>query len=133
MAGEVGIVLLTQGRQGDCLLASAAHIFGEWPPNVSAVSLLGTERRSDIEEQLREAAGAMPKKNGVLIMCDLFGSTQANVAAAFSGARGGKVACVSGLNLAMLLEAVNRRHLPLADMRREVIAAGRSAVAGGGG
>ena len=113
-----GILLLTRGRQGDCLLESAAHILGEWPVKVFAVSLLGTERRGEIEERLRESAVNLKNNTGgVLILCDLFGSTQANVATAFCKGDD-SVCCVFGLNLAMLLEAVNRRELPLCQMRR---------------
>lgn len=123
-----GILLLTRGRQGDCLLESAAHILGEWPNKVFAISLLGTERRGEIEEQVREAAANLNKNTGgVLILCDLFGSTQANVAAALTKGDD-SVCCAFGLNLAMLLEAINRRNLPLDDMRKRTTDAARAAV-----
>ncbi|MGI9338189.1 MAG: PTS sugar transporter subunit IIA [Gammaproteobacteria bacterium] len=123
-----GILLLTRGRQGDCLLESAAHILGEWPAKVFAISLLGTERRGEIEEQVREAAENLKQNTGgVLILCDLFGSTQANVAAVV-GKSDNAVCCAFGLNLAMLLEAVNRRHLPLDEMRKRTTEAARAAV-----
>lgn len=123
-----GVLLLTRGRQGDCLLESAAHILGEWPAKVFAISLLGTERRGEIEDQVREAAANLKKNTGgVLILCDLFGSTQANVAAAVAKADDA-LCCAFGLNLAMLLEAINRRNLPLCEMRKRVIEAARAAV-----
>ncbi len=125
-----GILLLTRGRHGDSLLESAAHILGEWPPKVFAVSLLGTERRGEIEERVLEAAANLKKgAAGVLILCDLFGSTQANIAAA-AAKNDPALACASGLNLAMLLEAVGRRGLPLAQMRKYVVETGKAAVVG---
>ena len=132
MKQNAGILLLTRGRHGDYVLESAAHILGEWPAKVFAVSLLGTERRGEIEEQVREAVDNLKRgTSGVLILCDLFGSTQANVAAAV-GKGDDCVDCVSGLNLAMLLEAVNRRHLPLPEMRKHVAEVSRAAIVCGG-
>ena len=39
MNKPIGLLLLTQGRQGECLLESAAHILGEWPKKTLAVCL----------------------------------------------------------------------------------------------
>lgn len=125
---ECGILLLTHGRQGESLLESVAHLLGEAPPDVVSVALIGTERRSEIEQRGRAAAADLrQKKCGVLILTDLFGSTQASIAEKIAAADD-NIVCVHGVNLVMLLEAVTLRQLPLPALQRRVITAARQAV-----
>lgn len=137
MADGCGILLLTHGQQGACLLESVAHMLGETPQEVVALALVGTERRSEIEARARSAAAALRQANaGVLILSDLFGSTQANIAEKIAADDEASTACVHGVNLVMLLEAVAMRHLPLKALQKQVAAAGRQAIclsAGKGG
>lgn len=131
-AADVGILLMTQGQQGACLLDSVTHMLGESPPNVRVVSLVGTERRSEIETRCRAAAAAVQEKTQVvLILTDLFGSTQANIAEKIC-ANNANIACVHGVNLVMLLEAVAARHLPLKQLQRQVLSAAKQAIRRGG-
>ena len=77
-----GILLLTHGKQGESLLEAAEHLLGECPPQVAAINLLGSERRGEIEQRARLAAERLLiDADGVLLLSDLFGSTQAVVAA----------------------------------------------------
>ena len=122
----VGVLLLTQGNQGESLLGSAAHILGEWPEHTQAICLLGTERRGAIEANVKKALSDVTVDDGVLVLCDLFGSTQFNVTAKLCATNN---AClVAGVNLAMLLEAINMRHLPIDEVLCCVESAGRDAI-----
>lgn len=123
-----GILLLTHGKQGESLLEAAEHLLGECPPQVAAINLLGSERRGEIEQRARLAAERLLiDADGVLLLSDLFGSTQAVVAAKIAAEKK-NIACAHGVNLAMLLEALGMRHLPLAELKKQVAAAGRRAV-----
>lgn len=132
-AAHNGILLLTHGHQGIGLLESVTHMLGELPPDIITLPLVGTERRSEIENHGRAAADALRQNTaGVLILTDLYGSTQATIADKIAAADAGFV-CVHGVNLVMLLEAVAQRHLPLKKLQTVVINAGRQAIQRGGG
>lgn len=122
------VLLMTHGAQGESLLQTAAHMLGEYPPQVAAVNLQGGERRVDIERRAREAAAKLlDGAEALLVLSDLFGSTQAVIAQKVA-AENKTIACVHGVNLAMVLEAVAMRNLPLAQLKKQVAAAGRRAV-----
>ena len=128
MNKPIGLLLLTQGRQGECLLESAAHILGEWPKKTLAVCLLGTERRGEIEARIKAAAEELSvNTGGVLILCDLFGSTQSNIAAKICADKKNAVR-VAGLNLAMLLEAISMRHRALQEAQQRSANAGKDSI-----
>lgn len=132
MTAECGILLLTHGGQGASLLDSVSHMLGEVPKGVLAIGLVGTERRSEIEQRSRSAAAELCRTHGaVLILTDLYGSTQANLAEKIADGEE-SVACVHGVNLAMLLEAVAMRTLPLKTLQQQVLTAARQSVLGSG-
>ena len=128
MNKPIGLLLLTQGRQGECLLESAAHILGEWPKKTLSVCLLGTERRGEIEARVKAAVEELSvNTGGVLILCDLYGSTQSNIAARICADKKNAVR-VAGLNLAMLLEAISMRHRPLQEAQQRSANAGKDSI-----
>lgn len=130
---DCGVLLLTHGGQGACLLESVSHMLGEAPPQVVALSLVGTERRSEIEQRCHAAAAELRRNNSrVLILTDLYGSTQAGIAEKIAAADKA-IACVHGVNLVMLLEAVAMRQLPLKKLQQQVAAAARQSVQRSGG
>ena len=123
-----GVLILTHGKQGEALLESVAHMLGAAVENAVAVSLFGVERRGEIERRCAEAVQSLQREVGeVLILSDLFGSTQAHMAGNLSSGSA-KLLCVHGVNLAMVLEAVTMRHLPLAQLQKRVVEIGRKAI-----
>ena len=127
-----GLLLVSQGDLAGEIVNAAAAILGDRPDGVLAAGTRNGDKRADIESEVRGAVRKLAKQRGqVLILCDLFGSTPANVARAVA-AESPQVACCCGLNLAMLLEALSFRHLPLDQAVPKVVAAGRRAVVSGG-
>ena len=123
---STAIVLLTQRGHGENLLEAAAHYTGDSAAADAAVGLCGNESRDEIQSRLQAAVDGLGGRDA-LILCDLFGSTHANIAADM--ARGGKkLRCLCGLNLAMLIEAQTSRALPLDKAAAKAAAAGRRAV-----
>ena len=115
----------------DELINTAAGVMGGRPEGVLIACARNGDKRADIEKRIRNAVNQLNKEQGqVLILCDLFGSTPANVARAVSN-ESPQIACCCGVNLAMLLEALNFRHLPLEKAVPKILAAGRCAVVNG--
>ena len=124
---SLGIVLLTQRRHGESLLDAAAHFTGDAAPDIAAVSLLGNESRAEILARLGAAIRGFEGR-GVLVLCDLFGSTHAAIACDIARRDSKNVACVCGLNLAMLMEAQTARLRPLGQAASRVAKAARQAI-----
>ena len=119
-----GIVILTHGRAGEELIRSAEMIIGKME-KVIAVSLGAGEDPSDYRERVSNVLAKMPR--GSIVMTDLFGGTPSNTAAVLS--KDYSVFVISGLNLPMLIEAVNlRQTLSGEELAKAVEAAGREGV-----
>ena len=126
-----GLLLVSQGGLADELVNTASGILGGKPEGVLAACARNGDKRADIENGVRKAVNQLAETNGqVLILCDLFGATPANVARVVSR-ENPQVACCCGMNLAMLLEAINYRHLPLDQAVPKILAAGQNAVING--
>ncbi|MEG0360405.1 MAG: PTS sugar transporter subunit IIA [Longicatena sp.] len=103
--GEFNILLLTHGDAGKALLESSEMIIGK-SNNLYSVSLeIGMSPESFIE---KVKLILDINENETLILTDLFGGTPSNVALILSTLH--QVKCVSGLNLAMLIEAIMMRN-----------------------
>ncbi|MDF0678554.1 MAG: hypothetical protein P0107_05830 [Nitrosomonas sp.] len=64
--------------------------------------------------------------SGVLILTDIFGATPANIAR--KQIRIGRIECLAGLNLPMLLRAVQYRHQPLPQLIDKILVGGRESI-----
>lgn len=126
-AGEVdtpGIVILTHGKAGEELIRSARMIAGD-TEKVVAVSLEDGEDPGKYFERVSEVLGVMP--GDTIVMTDLFGGTPSNVAAALS--RDYSIWVISGVNLPMLIEAVNlRASLKGKDLVKAIESAGKDGI-----
>ncbi|MBE8158437.1 MAG: hypothetical protein HAW59_03490 [Betaproteobacteria bacterium] len=129
MAQTPAIILLTQKRHGEGLLEAAAHYTGETPKSIAAIGLCGNENRGEIQTRLQTAVDGFAGRN-ILILCDLFGSTHATIAAEVARANR-KVCLVCGLNLAMLLETQTTLGLSVKKAAAKAAKAGKRAVIGG--
>ena len=126
-----GLLLVSQGALADELINTASGVLGARPADVLIACARNGDKRADIESRVRKAVDQLVAECGrVLILCDLFGSTPANVARIVSK-ESPQIACCCGVNLAMLLEALNFRHLPLEKAVPKILAAGRCAIVNG--
>lgn len=127
---SVGLLLITHGDIGACLLATAAHMMG--PPPLRAASLAVRED-ADPEALRAEACrvvGELDEGDGVLVLTDIFGGTPSNVAHSVHDRR--RVHTVSGVNLPMLVRVLNYPGLGLAEMAEKAVSGGRDGVLDGG-
>ena len=99
-----GILILTHGLFGQELIKSAEMIIGS-QMHVTAISLLPGMDLTEFMTAVKAALEILPEES--LILCDLFGGTPANVAAAVKIEY--SVQAVAGVNLSMLIEACCQR------------------------
>ncbi|MDR1043979.1 MAG: PTS sugar transporter subunit IIA [Candidatus Adiutrix sp.] len=102
----IGIVIVSHANLAQELLKTAEFIVGglEACATVSVDSGRGPEA---IREAVGEAIGGVERGQGVLILTDMFGGTPSNISLSFL--EEGRVEVLSGVNLPMLIKAVQIR------------------------
>ncbi len=126
MSERVQGVIVAHADMADALLAAVRAIAGD-DTGLAAVSNRGCDRAA-LTRRLEEAVGSGP----ALVFTDLMGGSCGLTAAALVHLRP-DVKVVTGVNLAMLVDFVFHRDLPVAEAAARAIQTGRSAVAAAGG
>jgi mannose PTS system EIIA component len=119
----VGLVVVTHGGCGACLLSAAAEIVGPLDASSSVAVVVG-EDYGDVLTRVEQACDAVEGGVGLLILVDVHGSSEFQACLAMvDGSRPVEIVC--GVNLPMLLKlATLDRHalgpVQLADLLKEV-------------
>ena len=103
----IGIVIVTHNRLGDALIESAEFITGGRPKAVTSVSIDLNQSAESLRKKIADGIKKVDKKEGVLILTDMFGGTPSNLS--YSFLEEGRVEVLSGVNLPILIQAVNGR------------------------
>ena len=122
----IGVLLITHGRYGEELLASACHVLGR---PLAQVGHLEVSIKDEPEEMLAEARklrSSVDDGSGVLVMTDMYGSTPCNVATQLIA--DGNVEAVSGVSLPMLVRSLAHRDGPLSKARDKALLGGTEGV-----
>jgi len=121
----IKIVVITHGNFGQELISSAEMIVGKQEELV-AISIGASDRLIDLEQALEKIMGNSAGKD-FLILTDMAGGSTCHVCLPFC--QSPNVAVVSGVNLYMLLSALNNRsHRPLAELAEKVIGDGKRSI-----
>ncbi|HMK36362.1 MAG TPA: PTS fructose transporter subunit IIA [Desulfomonilaceae bacterium] len=103
----IGILLLTHGQLGVQFIKTGKLIGLNSDESLFAVSIDPSESPDLLREQVARSIKDVDSGDGVLILTDLFGGTPTNLSLSFL--EEGAVEVVTGLNLPMLIKAVNSR------------------------
>jgi mannose PTS system EIIA component len=119
----VGLVIVTHGGSGACLLSAAAEIVGALEAAASIAVVVG-EDFGDTVRRVAYACDGVDTGAGILILVDVHGSSEFQACLAMvDGSRPVEIVC--GVNLPMLIKlaTVNRRKerpAEIADVIKEV-------------
>lgn len=122
----IGILIISHEQLGTSLIDCIIHILGERPPLLVNHIVSSAEDPDSGSVRLQATLKQLDQGNGVLILTDIFGATPANIACKLI--RSGQIECLAGLNLPMLLRAVQYRHQPLPQLIDKVLAGGRESI-----
>ena len=103
----IGILLSTHGELGDQFIRTARMIGLESEDHLTTISIDPADSPEKLVERVQRAIKKTDAGQGVLILTDLFGGTPTNIALSFL--QPDKVEVVTGLNLPMLIKAINAR------------------------
>lgn len=103
----IGIVIVTHSQLGDALIEAAEFIVGKKSGALVSVSIDLNESAEALREKIAEGIKAVSSEDGVLILTDMFGGTPSNLS--YSFLEEGHIEVISGVNLPILIQAVNIR------------------------
>ena len=103
----IGIVIVTHSQLGDALIEAAEFIIGKRPEALVSVSIDLNESADVLRKKIAEGIKSVSSEDGVLILTDMFGGTPSNLS--YSFLEEGHIEVISGVNLPILIQAVNIR------------------------
>ena len=103
----IGIVIVTHSQLGNALIEAAEFIIGKKPEALVSVSIDLSESADVLRAKIAEGIKAVRSEDGVLILTDMFGGTPSNLS--YSFLEEGHIEVISGVNLPILIQAVNIR------------------------
>ena len=124
----IGILLVTHTPLSAAFLAAATHVYKKAPDNVRALDVIADQDPYEVNELVAQALLELDDGDGVLILTDICGATPANCAQRMTNLSS-NTRLIYGLNVPMLLRALNYRHLPLAQVVEKALDGGKNGVA----
>lgn len=102
----IGAIVITHGKLAEVLVSTAEAIAGKLE-NVRHISIDTCDSAKCIADAISNAMKTMDKKDGIIILTDMFGGTPSNIGLSFL--EHGKVEILTGVNLPMLLKFAGHR------------------------
>ena len=117
------LLLITHKNIGRSMLDIAEAIIGN---NTTDITCIDVPMDGDLQKITVQANTFINNHTETLVMTDIYGSTPANIATQL--AKHDHCAAVCGINLSMLLRAINYQSLPLAELIEKTIDGGKRGV-----
>jgi PTS system mannose-specific IIA component len=123
----IGIVIVTHSQLGDALIGAAEFIIGSRPGSIESVSIDLSENAEKLREKINRRIKKVMGQEGVIILTDMFGGTPSNLS--YSFLEEGHIEVLSGVNLPILIQAVNmRKKMELDQLAANLEAFGKKSI-----
>lgn len=122
----VGILLICHNHIGEQLLETATDMMEVAPIPTTNLSVLQDDDPIELLNRARKKVAEIDQGDGVLVLTDMYGSTPSNIAHRLKEKN--HVNVLSGVNLPMVVRAMNYPQLNLAEMTARVAAGGRDGI-----
>ena len=103
----IGILVVTHATLGDSLIETVEFILGSKQENLKSISINIQEDPDSLRKKIKRGISETKTDAGVIILTDMFGGTPSNLS--YSFLEDGLIEVISGVNLPILLKAVNSR------------------------
>ncbi|MEY6432789.1 PTS fructose transporter subunit IIA [Thioalkalicoccus limnaeus] len=123
---SAGLLLVTHNGIGAELLRVATGMLGGCPLRAEALAVGHDDERDDMLATARAMAALLDEGDGLLVLTDLYGSTPSNIAHSLGGQH--RVRVLSGVNLPMLVRALNYAPLPLDELAAKALSGAHDGV-----
>ncbi|MEP4700782.1 MAG: PTS fructose transporter subunit IIA [Parasphingorhabdus sp.] len=121
----IGIVIVAHGGLAREYLAAMQHVVGQ-QPGMMAISIEPEDDRDAKQTEICEAADAVDKGDGVVMVTDLFGGSPSNLSLLACAPADRRI--LYGANLPMLIKLAKSRHMPVGDAVRSAMEAGKKYI-----
>ncbi|WP_125574161.1 PTS sugar transporter subunit IIA [Levilactobacillus huananensis] len=123
----IAIIITGHGDFARGILQSAEMIFGK-AQKVKAVTLSANESVEDLANHYQAAIQSLQPMSELLFLADLWGGAPFNAASQLVQQNPDNYAVIAGVNLPMLIEALDRQDQPLASMLPRLEQDGRNGI-----
>jgi PTS system mannose-specific IIA component len=123
----IGIVIVTHSQLGEALVEAAEFIIGSRPGSIESVSIDLSENAEKLRGKINRGIKKVMEQEGVIILTDMFGGTPSNLS--YSFLEEGRIEVLSGVNLPILIQAVNmRKKMELDQLAANLEAFGKKSI-----
>ncbi len=123
----IGILIVTHRQLGDALIDCTEFILGKRPDALDAISIDLSENAGDLRHKLENGIKKLKADSGVLILTDMFGGTPSNLS--YSFLEDGRIEVISGVNLPIIIKAVNmRQEKSLTELAEQLESFGKRSI-----
>jgi PTS system mannose-specific IIA component len=123
----IGIVVVTHGALGEALIESAEFIVGTRPEGVVAIAIDLNQNVDKLREKVAAGIKKVGGDKGVILLTDMFGGTPSNIS--YSFLEEGRIEVLTGVNLPILLHALNTRgKMGLSELAAGLEAFGKKSI-----
>ena len=122
----IGILIIAHDTLPESLVKAVTHVLGTRPAQFETLSVTIADDPFDLLPIARERVRQLDTGEGVLVFTDLYGATPANLANKILSP--GRVECVAGVNMPMLVRAFTYRAKGMDTMIRKAISGGCEGV-----
>lgn len=122
----IGILVITHEDLGESLIRCATHILGAKQPQLMHINVSVQDEPELVVNKARGFVNKLNSGDGVLVLSDIYGATPSNIACKLIIPE--KVACISGINLPMLLKSITYRMVPLSVVIEKTLSGGKDGV-----
>ena len=123
----IGVVIVTHSQLGEAFIEAAEFIIGTRPDTMVSVSINLNEHADKLREKIAKGIKTVNRHKGVLILTDMFGGTPSNLS--YSFLEEGRIEVISGVNLPILIQAINKREeMELSELAESLEAFGKKSI-----
>ena len=123
---NVALFIITHEGIANNLLRTALSIINDQPENINCFEIPMDAPVEEIKHDIQNTIEQLDKNKEILFLTDIYGGTPSNIASSFIN--GQRIRLISGLNLAMIIKAINYRDLPLSELVEKIIEGGRQSI-----
>ena len=123
----IGILIVAHGSLADSLVECATHVLGQRPTGLATLDFTGHADPDERQKVLQARLSQLDQGHGILVLTDVYGATPSNTLCRLL--EPAHIEGVSGVNLPMLLKALNYRDaLPLPQLIERIVEGGRNSI-----
>lgn len=122
----IGILIIAHGNLAQSLSECAKHMLGKEPQQLGYLAVNNIDDPATLIPEAQRLINILNTGDGVLVLSDMYGATPCNLVGKLL--QPGLIEGVAGVNLPMLVRAMNYRHEPLLNVVEKALSGGREGV-----